>query len=368
MKKICHITSAHQSNDTRIFYKECSSLSKNGYDVTLVSTGNSREENKVKIVGIGDYPKSRLKRILFTTKKVFEKALDLDCYIYHIHDPELIPFGIKLKKYGKKVIFDCHEDIFGYIQSKEWIPTFFRKPLSILLNHYFKTALKKFDALISVTPHLHNKLLKINDNTIMVTNFPILTDLDVKEKNGKDFKIIYTGGITKQWSHIEIIKAIQDIDDIKYEAYGKYDDGNYKSYCNSLDISGNYIYKGFAKHEDIPKILSNADIGMALLKPSNNTDGRNGTLGNTKIFEYMMAGIPVICSKLKLWEEMVDKHHCGICVYESDPVKIRDAILKLKNNPKLSREMGQNGRKAVENEYCWKTQEENLINLYKSLE
>ena len=33
MKKVCHMTSGHRSDDVRVFYKECVSLAKAGYDV-----------------------------------------------------------------------------------------------------------------------------------------------------------------------------------------------------------------------------------------------------------------------------------------------------------------------------------------------
>ena len=43
------------------------------------------------------------------SKKVYETARALDADIYHFHDPELLPYGHKLKKLGKIVIFDSHE-------------------------------------------------------------------------------------------------------------------------------------------------------------------------------------------------------------------------------------------------------------------
>lgn len=50
MMKVCHMTSAHESNDIRIFYKECSSLAANGFDTYLVAHGDSREENGIHVV------------------------------------------------------------------------------------------------------------------------------------------------------------------------------------------------------------------------------------------------------------------------------------------------------------------------------
>jgi hypothetical protein len=54
-KKIIHLTSVHPRNDTRIFFKECKSLSVNGYDVYLVvadGLGNKNDDN-VNVVDVG---------------------------------------------------------------------------------------------------------------------------------------------------------------------------------------------------------------------------------------------------------------------------------------------------------------------------
>ena len=118
--KVCHMTSAHDPEDIRIFHKECVSLAKNGYDVYLVERGDSYEKNGVHIVGVGTIPDSRLQRMTQGARRVYEAALALDCDIYHFHDPELLPYGVMLKKKGKKVIFDSHENTVEQIMEKEW--------------------------------------------------------------------------------------------------------------------------------------------------------------------------------------------------------------------------------------------------------
>ena len=116
MTRVCHFSSAHAPNDTRIFHKQCASLAREGYDVTLVvkakdsqSVGTTVEKG-VKVIQVPVDASSRLKRMLFGAKSIYRKALEVDADIYEFHDPELLPYGLRLARKGKKVIFDSHED------------------------------------------------------------------------------------------------------------------------------------------------------------------------------------------------------------------------------------------------------------------
>ena len=98
--RICHVTSVHQRYDTRIFHKECTSLANAGYDVILLVADGKKDEvrNGVKIVSIDYVPTSRYRRILLSGHVMFRAAQQIDAEIYHLHDPELLPFGKKLKR------------------------------------------------------------------------------------------------------------------------------------------------------------------------------------------------------------------------------------------------------------------------------
>jgi glycosyltransferase involved in cell wall biosynthesis len=85
------------------------------------------------------------------------------------------------------------------------------------------------------------------------------------------------------------------------------------------------------------------------------------------MFEYMSAGIPVIASRFPLWQEIIEKNHCGLCVDPLNPQEIAEAIEYLVANPKEAEEMGRNGQRAVESRYNWSVEEARLIQFYQSL-
>lgn len=365
MVKVCHMTSAHRSGDVRIFYKECASLAASGYDTYLVAQGDSREENGVHVVGLGKAPESRLKRMTDFAKKVYDTALEVDADIYHIHDPELLPYAAKLKKRGKKVIFDSHENTLEQMTDKAYIPRLIRPLIAGAYRNYAGTVFRGCDALISVTPHIVEQLEKLNPNTWMITNYPRLSPAAKCDKT-RLFSLCFAGGIEAQWNHEKLINCIGRESDVEYDLCGRCNP-EYLKKLESLEGWSKVNYYGSLSHSEALKIQNSANAGVALLSPSRNTGFSVGTIGNTKLFEYMLSGIPIICTDFILWRDIVEKNQCGICVDLNNEEELDSAIDYLRNYPDRAAEMGQNGRRAVEEEFNWGTQEKKLLELYNNL-
>ena len=175
--KVCHMTDAHQQEDVRIFHKECVSLAKNGFDVYLVSRGKIYEKDGVHMVGIGDISGNRLFRMTKVAKKIYKTARKIDADIYHFHDPELLLYGLKLKKMGKKVIFDSHEDVPAQIMDKYWIP----KPMRSLISKSYRLletyAVKRLDAVVAATPYIAKQFKHRAGKITVLNNYPKLDDI-----------------------------------------------------------------------------------------------------------------------------------------------------------------------------------------------
>lgn len=367
--KVCHLTSVHPAKDGRIFYKECTSLANAGYDVTLVAAGADDEVcNGVKIVGVPVTKPGRIHRMTKVGLNVYRKALEVDADIYHIHDPELLPFALKLKRRGKKVIFDSHENVPSDIRNKQYLSKFVRNLIGNFYERFEARVCKRLDGVISVTPHIVERLKMINPNTIMVTNFPIVDDVaDTATENSQGNQVAYIGPVKDLWSINEIIDCIGiENGNFRLTMAGPVDE----AYLCSLKNKPGWEFtdfKGKVKPTEVQKIYSESICGFALLQPTPNTCGKLGTIGNTKLFEIMYAGIPVICTDFELWKEIVEGNAAGICVDPDDNAGILAAMHKIVENPSMAREMGDNGRKAVITRYNWSTQEAELTKFYDSL-
>lgn len=367
MTKICHMTSVHGQEDTRIFHKECVSLSDAGYEVYLISQGETYDKYGVHIVGVKPL-NNRLKRMLRTTDMIYRKALEVNAEIYHAHDPELLPVCSKLKRLGKKVIFDSHEHVVSSIVEKEYLPYIARRIVQIGYRQYQKYVCKKLDAIVTATPNVSEFFRTEGcENVIDLCNFPILNKQYTKPSYCSK-TLVYAGGIDRQWNHEHIIKVLDKIPGVRYKLCDKgKSDASYLAELKKLDNWNKVDLMGPFSYEKVRSILSDSAVGLALLKPGANTDWENGNMANTKIFEEMMAGLPIICTNFKTWSEFVEKYHCGICVNPKDEQKIAEAINFLFDTPNEAELMGKNGRKAIEEQFNWDIEKTKLLNIYRKL-
>jgi glycosyltransferase involved in cell wall biosynthesis len=366
MPKIVHLTSAHPRHDTRIFVKQCRSLAEHGYQVTLVVADDAGDScpDGVRIVDAGRLP-GRVNRVLRTTRRVFDQALRLDADIFHLHDPELIPAGLKLKRLGKKVIFDAHEDVPGQLLGKPYLGPIRRRLLSTSFSAYERYACRRFDGIIAATPFIRDKFLQINSSTVDVNNYPVVSEFDgAAQWADKSTRVCYVGNLTAMRGIRELVRACALLQSPADLALG----GQFSEPALEAEVSS---YAGWARVNQLGQldrlgvraVMADAMAGLVTLHPVvNYLDALP-----VKMFEYMAAGIPVIASNFPLWRDIVQGSQCGLCVDPLDPQAIAAAIDYLVMNPHAAMRMGENGRKAVAEKYNWPLESRKLIAFYEDL-
>ena len=368
MTKVCHMTSAHMPEDDRVFFKECCSLAAAGYDTYLVARGGTYDKNGVHIAGIGDIPSSRIKRMLQTSRHVYEKALELDADLYHFHDPELLPYGLKLKKRGKKVVFDSHECYREQIRSKNYLPVWLRQTISTVYSLYEDHVLRRLDAVIfPCTMNGKNPFEGKCRRAAIISNAAILGEFfnryDPNHQKIAD-SVCYVGGLTEARGVTNNILAASKAGAQLFLA-GEFASEEYENQMRAKQEFSCVQYRGILNRADVAQLLSDSQIGLCTLLDRGQYL-KIDTFG-IKVFEYMSMGLPVILSDCSYNRMMVEKLQFGICVDPDDVDAIASAIRYLLDHPEEARRMGENGRRAVQEEFNWGVEEKKLFALYEDI-
>ncbi len=370
MVRVCHITCDHNRYDTRIFQKECKSLYNNGYDVSLIVADGNGDETVagVKIFDIGSNKVSRIKRLFqfFKVRRdILNKAVELDCDIYHFHDPELMAVGLPLSKKGKKVIFDMHEDFPQYIGEKDYLPL--KGLVAYLYGKIEIYCVKRFAGIITTRQCINDRVEKYNKNIQLITNFPILVDSYEREEPEIP-TIVFAGAVDDGWRHKLIINAIDRIDNVKYVLAGLASE-TYLNELKQLPGWSKVEYLGRISFSKVCELYQHSSIGIAVYNYCKNMGWKEGNLANNKMFEFMNFGLPFICTDYRLWKQIVEEEeNCGICVNPDDIDQLEKAIVLLLQNDELRACMGRNGRKAVVDKYNWSSEELLLLSVYYIIE
>lgn len=364
--KICHMTSAHDSHDTRIFQKECVTLAKEkDFDVYLVAKGESRHEKNVNVIGIGESPPNRIKRIFLFSRSVYKKAVKINADIYHFHDPELLIYATRLKQLGKIVIFDSHENTTEQIKIKKYIPFFLRSFISKLYNMYEHNVLNSIDAVIYPSEKMGRLLF--NDckcRLLQINNFPILSTFTPNESIEKIYDICCAGSLTEERGIIELLKAAK-LANARVVLAGEFSSRELKQRLEYDNLLEGVELKGLCTLDEIKMLLNQSKLVISNI----HNVGQYPMADNlpTKVYEAMAMRLPVILTNTKYNVDLVSKYKFGFCVESKDIEAIVKHVRALAENKELAKAMGNNGRALIEKQFAWENDGKKLVNLYREL-
>lgn len=290
-----------------------------------------------------------IQEVLFT-KKI--KELSKRDFDIHLNYNSMI-LGYRTSKHFKTVL-DLADDIPAMIRMTPQIPRPLRPLGGFMGKYYLKKCIKAADFVTLTTEEL-NRNLKIPKSKFSTIPNGVDIEMFRNIKNAKDelglegFIVGYVG-VLREWVDLEpVFKALKYLDqNIKLLVVGS--EGRFKEkqdLAKKYGIDHRVIFTGMVPYSQVPKYISAMDVGLIPFKEGSVSENALPI----KLFEYMACEKPVIST-----ETSVIKSTFGNSVlYASRCKEYKEKIEMLYQNWDIVIELGNNGRKIVQNEYNWKS-------------
>ena len=341
-----------------------------GYQVSLIArTPSPQTVNGVKIIPSIGSSNYRLLRFLLLPA-VGVQALLQNAEIYHLHNPDTLPIVVFLRIFGKKVIYDTHEDFSNKILIKTWIPKLLRRPLAFLVS--------KSESLISTIATAsiatqQDVVERLNNNVLLLGNPPrvneelyarvskLAQEIDSQECQ---VRAIYIGHINRPRGLYEMVDALaiaNNTTHVRLWLIGPADKD---------DLDGASSRPGWKYVDYIPSMaqelafayVERADVGLVVIR---DVGGYASTEPN-KLYEYMMFGKPFIVSAFDEWRSKLADIDAGWFVKPGSADEIANVLRKISENGEAAMKKGASGKEFTKS-YNWETESQKLLELYREI-
>ena len=379
--RICFLSSAHPPDEIRPFQKEAVSLVGAGFDVVHLAPGEMGETCKhgVEII---TYRSSRsIPGRVLKMSRLFGLArrLDVDCYHCNELDSWVVGAALKLTR-RTRLVADVHEHYPATLAESRF-PPWLRPTVENAVRLVYRLLVPVTDRIVLAKQSVASDFRGSEAKHVLVRNYTLIPEQT--EPSGRDdvdgggdgegsevVTAIHIGVVSRKRGWPQLVEALAQVQSKHVCAHivGTFNDGSQEAFeqrVAELGLEDRVGVEGWMPFEEVCKRVRAASIGLVLFQP--------GLTNNVyalphKMFEYMMAGIPVIAPDFA--EEVaaiITEADCGILVDPSNPAEIAEALDRLASDATERKRMGENGRRAVAERYNWDAEAETLIAMYREL-
>lgn len=387
MKKVTMFVWNNFMNDARVL-REASALTELDYTVTIIakkelseihlpSSEQVRERvfvNRPLKLELPEKITDKIKSSILTKHmpnmllmiKMIMLGRKYDTDVYHAHDLNTLIQGImgaKLRLNRKVLVYDSHE-----VQTSRTHYSFEK------IYRIEKFLLRFVDQVIvenDTRADYHNDLYGIRPAPIH--NYSELYNIDevkafpIREKYNipAETKIVlYQGGMQEGRGLFKLLDAFKNINNGKLIMLG---DGkerqNLIDYHSELKLEKKVIFIDRVPYKELRSYTKSADIGIQFLE---NTNFNHYSASSNKLFEYLMAHVPVIGSDLPEIKKVIEEEEVGLTVEDSNTAELQQTIQELIDDKDKRNYLKKNTKKA-KYKYNWENEKQILHNIYSEL-
>ncbi len=375
---------------------EAISLIDKGHEVFLfcLKYADEKESETIKGIQVKRYKSNKLiyklSALVYTlpfyssimSKKINHFLVFNKIEVIHIHDIQIAEAVFRSNKNLKlETILDLHENrpeiMKFYPHLQKLSGEFLISP-----NKWKKKEeefIKKSNAVIVVTKESKNEIV-IRTNIqakkiVIVPNtvhenyyYNAIIQNEIVEKYKNNFVLLYVGdtGLRRglQTTIESVRNLINKIPTIKLVIVGSNSsDTILKNQVKEFGIQNFVEFEGWQDESLFPSYIKSSSVCISPLHRNLHHD----TTYANKLFQYMSFAKPVLVSNAIAQKNLIEKTNSGLVHLEKNAQDFADKVLKLYYNKELSETLGNNGKRFVEEEFCWEKTSKKLIDLYANL-
>lgn len=373
---------------------EASALINAGHEVFLfcLKYGNKSDNESINGVQVKRYKSSKLEyklsALVYTfpfytnimSKKINRFLFEYKIEAIHIHDMAIAEAVFKAnKKLNLPVVLDLHENRPEIMKLYPHLQKFPGKQLISPLKWKQKEEqfIKKADKIIVVTHEAKNDInsKESYDKIIVVPNTvkksfytSAILDKKIIDRYKDKFVILYLGDTGLRRGLLTAIEAVNSlklkIKNLKLVIVGSNSsDIILKEQVKKFDLEEYVDFEGWQNVDLFPSYIEASNIGISPLHKNRHHD----TTYANKLFQYMSFAKPVLVSDTIAQKNIIEKTKSGLVHQEKNVEDFTSKVLEFYKNPDLMEEMGENGKRFIENEFVWEKVSGNLVEIYNNL-
>ena len=250
---------------------------------------------------------------------------------------------------------------------------------NFVLRSYEKKLMKRSDALIAVSKYtvdeltelygINKKKIYVIYNGVDIQKFkPRPNRAELRREFGlaEDTKIVLFVGRLYHRKGLETLlhsipPVLKEFSNVKFVISGKgfkQKEENLKNLAKQLDIEEHVTFLGYVPDGKLPNLYSASNIFVLPAIYENFPFA---------ILEAQSTGLPVISTKVGGIPEFLVDNENGFLIDPGDPPQLTQRVLTLLHDPKLAKEMGDRGRRLIEEKFDWHLITGQVIDLYQKL-
>jgi glycosyltransferase involved in cell wall biosynthesis len=379
---ICFVSAEHPAFDKRVFEKEAVSLARAGFEVTHVCPGPAEGRERARGVEVVTYTRRRGKvGRLLSLAKLFRLARSVNADAYHCNEPDSWLVGILMRLlHGRLAVFDCHEHYPG--QVVRWVPAGFRRAAVHLIRYYLQVMGLLTHLIVLAKYSVADDFSWSSRRHVVVLNTTRLEALQRnRERTGltgaaggmAPFAFVHIGVFRRERGSEQLLDAMRELArrgrrDYRVVLIGEFKDGSEQDFFHKADAAG--VRELIDFHRWMPfeaafERVGRCQAGLVLFQK----DVLNNVYGMPhKMFDYMLAGLPVIAPDFAPdIVRVLRDSSAGLLIDTADARALADVMQRLIDDPDEAAAIGRRGQEAVFARYHWEADAATLMQAYGEL-